>query len=592
MIFFDRRRPPFSTELFYQVGLVWLLASVIMIAVNWQGIVGLRLPDGDDALRLVQLRDLVAGQAWFDLHQYRIDPPQGVLMHWSRLVDLPLLLIYSVLAPLLGADLAERLTLVLVPLLTLGAALLLIGRLAWRLFGQSVVPYACIVLVLCSTVTAQLQPMRIDHHGWQIVCFLAALNGLAARDAHAGGNVAGVAMGLGVAISMELLPLAAMIGAAAAWRWLRDAKAGELCQAYLRALALTAVFAFVVTRGVADAVNHCDALSPAYLAGLLVMAIAFAMLGRIDNLPPLLLALGMVVAVAAGIGQVLGLAPQCIAGPFAMLDPLVKQYWYGNVLEGLPIWHQDPAAILRMIVPPLVGIWAMLRLWQRSGGWLGRFWDEYLLIALGALGLAVMVSRSAIFVTAMAAVPLGWYLSDWRRRAIEAGRRYGPKAALGLILVLIAAPHLPLATFRMAAPALASAGPRAGLACDVPAAAQALRALPAATIFAPIDSGPLLLLHSDHSVVATAHHRGVRGLHDTIAGFLVPPETAEAFVRRRGARYVLICPALTEAAIYRAAAPQGLMSQLAQGRAPAWLRPVALPRQSGLLMWEVMPQSY
>ena len=126
----------------------------------------------------------------------------------------------------------------------------------------------------------------------------------------------------------------------------------------------------------------------------------------------------------------------------------------------------------------------------------------------------------------------------------------------------------------------------------MPAAAQALSALPTSTIFAPIDSGPLLLLHSDHSVVATAHHRGVRGLHDTIAGFLAQPETAEAFVRRRGARYVLICPALTEAAIYRAAAPQGLMSQLAQGRTPAWLHPIALPRQSGLLMWEVVPQSY
>ncbi len=592
MIFFDRRRPPFSTELFYQVGLVWLLASAVMIAVNWQGIVDLRLPDGDDALRLVQLRDLMAGQAWFDLHQYRINPPQGVLMHWSRLVDLPLLLVYSVLAPLLGAAAAERLTLVLVPLLTLGVALLLTGRLAWRLFGQRTVPYACIVLVLCSTITAQMQPMRIDHHGWQIVCFLAALNGLVARDAHAGGNVAGVAMGLGVTISMEMLAIAAIIGAAAAWRWLRDAKAGALCQAYLRALALTAVFAFVVTRGVADPVNHCDALSPAYLAGLLVMAIAFAMLGRAGNLPVLLLALGMVVGVAAGIGQVLGLTPQCLAGPFAMLDPLVQQYWYGNVPEGLPIWHQGPVVILRLMVPPLVGIWAMLLLWQRSAGWLGRFWDEYLLIAMGALGLAVMVSRSAIFVTAMAAVPLGWYLSDWRRRAIEAGRRHGPKAALGLILVLIAVPDWPLATFRMATPAVASAGPRAGLACDVSVAAQALNALPAATIFAPIDSGPMLLLHSDHSVVATAHHRGVQGLHDTIAGFLAQPDAAKAYVRRRGARYVLSCPALTEAAIYRAAAPQGLMAQLTQGRTPDWLRPIALPPQSGLLMWEVVPQSH
>jgi hypothetical protein len=37
----------------------------------------------DDAMRLVEVRDLLAGQAWFDLTQHRLDPPQGSLMHWS-----------------------------------------------------------------------------------------------------------------------------------------------------------------------------------------------------------------------------------------------------------------------------------------------------------------------------------------------------------------------------------------------------------------------------------------------------------------------------------------------------------------------------
>jgi hypothetical protein len=44
----------------------------------------------DDAMRLVQIRDLLAGQGWFDLTQHRLDPPAGVAMHWSRLIDLPI----------------------------------------------------------------------------------------------------------------------------------------------------------------------------------------------------------------------------------------------------------------------------------------------------------------------------------------------------------------------------------------------------------------------------------------------------------------------------------------------------------------------
>src|ERR1700733_1318490 len=48
------------------------------------------ISDTDDATRLVQVHDFLAGQGWFDLTQYRIDPPDGLLMHWSRLVDVPI----------------------------------------------------------------------------------------------------------------------------------------------------------------------------------------------------------------------------------------------------------------------------------------------------------------------------------------------------------------------------------------------------------------------------------------------------------------------------------------------------------------------
>ena len=48
----------------------------------------------DDAMRLVQVRDLLAGQGWFDLTQYRLNPPDGVAMHWSRLIDLPIAILH------------------------------------------------------------------------------------------------------------------------------------------------------------------------------------------------------------------------------------------------------------------------------------------------------------------------------------------------------------------------------------------------------------------------------------------------------------------------------------------------------------------
>lgn len=587
MTWIERRRPALTAELVAQVGLVWLLVSAIFLAAKWYAIAGLQLPDADDSLRLVQLRDLVAGQGWFDLHQYRVDPPRGMLMHWSRLVDLPLYLTYSALAPLFGSALAERITLVVVPLLTLFAALLLTGRLAWRLLGDGAVPYACIVLVLAGAVAGQLQPLRIDHHGWQIVCLLAAMNGLAARNERSGGWVAGAVMALGMTISLELLPLAALIGAVLALRWVIDGKATGLCLHYLQALVVVSGLAFLATRGLSDLAAHCDTLSPPYLAGLAVLTLGLTALGRRQPLTRPTLIAGLTASAAAALWAVLAIAPQCRAGPFAALDPLVQTLWYDNIREGMPVWRQDPAVILRLLVPALAGLWAAALLWRRSHGWLRQFWFEYLLIAGGAVLLGVAVSRSAAFAGALAAVPLGWLLRDWHRRA-KAMRRPGRRLAVLAAAMLLVLPDLPLLAARLVTPARAASSSSAQAVCDIPAAAPALAGLAPTTLFAQIDLGPQLLLHSRHSVIATAHHRAPQALHDVIAAFTSDPAKAEAVVRAHGARYLVVCPGLAETAIYRQAAPQGLMAELVAGHPPTWLKPVPLPQQSGLRMWKVV----
>ncbi len=53
--------------------------------------------DNDDVMRLVQIRDLLAGQSWFDLTQYRLGLDGGTLMHWSRLIDLPIAVLIRLL---------------------------------------------------------------------------------------------------------------------------------------------------------------------------------------------------------------------------------------------------------------------------------------------------------------------------------------------------------------------------------------------------------------------------------------------------------------------------------------------------------------
>ena len=182
-LFVERRRPALTADLLMRVALAWAMIAALLLVTNLQAILAYRFPDPDDTLRLVQVRDLIAGQGWFDLTQHRIDAATGgVPMHWSRLVDLPIAGIILALRGVIGQGAAETGALILVPLLTFGCALMLAGRIAWRLIGEEAAGFACLAMALSVPLIQQMRPMRIDHHGWQVVCVLAAMGRMGDRD--------------------------------------------------------------------------------------------------------------------------------------------------------------------------------------------------------------------------------------------------------------------------------------------------------------------------------------------------------------------------------------------------------------------------
>ncbi|MCQ3942134.1 MAG: hypothetical protein DPW22_02830, partial [Alphaproteobacteria bacterium] len=68
-------------------GLALAAVTVMLLVQHWTN-TGRTLLDTDDAMRLVQMRDWLAGQGWFDPRQHRIAVPYE--SHWSRLIDAPL----------------------------------------------------------------------------------------------------------------------------------------------------------------------------------------------------------------------------------------------------------------------------------------------------------------------------------------------------------------------------------------------------------------------------------------------------------------------------------------------------------------------
>ncbi len=575
-----------------RVVLVWLALAAIMLLAALQRVLQGQFPDPDDALRLVQVRDLLAGQGWFDTTQYRIDPAPGGMggtpMHWSRLVDIPLAAVIGALAPLFGQAVAEQVALIAVPLLTFGATLWFVGRLAWRLLGPQVAVYACLACGFLPALLFQFQPMRIDHHGWQIFCVALALWALSWREAHRGGVLAGLAMAAGLTISIELLPLAAAFGGVLFLRWWRDRYLRWWLVAYMQALALGLVGLFLATRGVRDLAQYCDAVSPAHLGFFLLAALGTGAVAWSTRAERFALAALLALAGAAGLGFFLLAAPHCAATPFGSLDPLVRDFWYINVAEGQPFWNQRPAQAVPVLIQLLAGLGATLALWARSLDWLRHWWRDYALLLGAAILLSLFVWRSAAFASAIAAIPLGWLLARLLERFRTAGSLGGRLGAIALIVVLLA-PSTPFFLERELMPGrfdrqiiqVEESG------CEIRAQAARLDRFAPATIFAPLDIGPAILVKSRHAVVATGHHRAEPAMRDVIRAFTGPPEEAQRIVAAHGAGFLALCSDLVEPRLFAAAAPDGLMAQLLAGTAPDWLEPVEFGGPGEFVLYRV-----
>ncbi len=164
----------------------------------------------DDAMCLVEVRDFLGGQNWFDLSQHRLDPP-GASMHWSRVIDLPLAAIISMLRPVTGQQVAELITLVAWPALLLGAALRLSASIASRLIGgsgnSSVESAAVLLAALSLPALIHFRAGAIDHHNAQIVLLMALVTTLLRLETSVVDVcLAGCAAALSLATGLEMLP--------------------------------------------------------------------------------------------------------------------------------------------------------------------------------------------------------------------------------------------------------------------------------------------------------------------------------------------------------------------------------------------------
>lgn len=555
------------------VGL-WLLVAALLIFINRAAIATMSPPDADDYLRLQQVRDWIAGQGWFDVSQHRINPPEGGAMHWSRIVDAPLALIILALRPLIGQANAELIAAVSMPLLLMGAILLLAYSIAARMLGKGWALVAAGGLPLSMVIYPQIMPLRVDHHGTQIVAALAALWALLdeARPWRSG-VLAGLACAFWLNMSLEAAPVTAAIGALLGVRWLLNGRDWPRLAAFLTSLAACSLVLETITFGNALVSTDCDRLTQPYLLAIIVAAGGAAAGGwgrlRTDWRWRAGLAAAVIIAVV-GVFALSG--PQCLAGPFVALDPLTRTLWLDKVAESIPLWRRDLGAGVAQLGFTLVGCFgAALALRASADDMTRKQWLTLLTLTALASLIMVFVPRTGGVAHAFACIGAAYAARALFVRS-RAEKNLLPRV-FGTAIALLAATPVPwISAYALdVRPAEEVAAPPR-MACDRDIAR--LGAYEPSVMFAPLDISPKIILRTPHAVIATGHHRNHRAIHDVIAAFTSSPDAAERIARTRGAQFLVLCATAPETRIYTKYAPDGLAARLAQGQTPDWLEPV------------------
>ena len=574
---------------FLPIVFVWMVVCLMMAVVSPHLAEG-RFPDVDDSLRLVQVRDLLAGQAWFDLYQHRMNPPEGTLMHWSRLVDAPLAALIWVLALVLPQASAEYITCFAMPLLVLLATMIIVGSLARERFGARIALLAVFAFVLMPMVPGQFQPMRIDHHSWQVLSVAIAVWGIFRPDPARGALIAGLAMAAGLMISLETIVLAAGLALVLLLRWLENSRQSVWLARYLQSLALGLAGLFALTRGAADLMQHCDAISPAHIGFFGTVAVGTSVLAARAHLHPLAVLSGLAVTGLAGLALVGWAAPACLASPFAGLDPLVHKHWYLKVTEGLPLWHRGfseafPAALQCLFA---LGVAACAAL--RGEVTDRRWWRDYALVLAVATVAGFVTYRSIAFAGMVATIPFGWFAARMFERW-RASTGLAPK--LGVAAALYIA-FLPAGIIGMVSPWVDALSPVRTTAtipstCQIEHNGAKLNSVAPAKVFAHLDISPDVLAYSHHSVVASGHHRSEQAMRTVIAAFISQPDVAYEMILETKSDYLVACVDLREMSLYAQSGGQdSLAALLIRGDTPVWLKPVPISAAGNLRFWQIV----
>jgi len=544
----------------------------------------------DDIMRLMSVRDWLAGQGWYDVAQYRLVPPEGVDLHWSRYIDLGIAAIILPLSMFMSMDMAEQIAVTVFPTLVLLITLCVMGFGTRRVFGT----HAAAIALLSTAfwpVTSGLHSSagNLDHHNLQLL--MMALVGFALiwpdKPVRAG-LVGGTAAAFSLAIGLESLPFIVWSGLAFLLRALfLDRHQGRpRLISFCLALAVGALALFLGQTPPAQwFATLCDQLG---LPTLILIGIAVAAClapyaiggsGR-SHWVHLVMTGGLV---AIGVALAWPVIGTCVTGPYGNLPLSLQETISDRITEARPahIYAQThTTAALIFLLPILLAAVLGLGRWlvdRRANADTQKTQALGLLLLLGLFGLAMCFVQMRTVIMAASVVPVIGGVVVARLVAAYLQRR---DIAKGLLAIIVAAAMIsPISVVKPFLPLFDRDKPESRVAtenCRTHAALKALDAVPPGLILTHTNFGPALIWATHHAGLSAPYHRSAAALANGILPFGMEEAEMRAYILRTDATHVLLC---------RGARYDGdFATALAAGDTVDWLIPVPLDDTPNILL--------
>jgi hypothetical protein len=328
-------------SLFHASLLIYVTAIIIIFLNMADGVA--QVSDVDDQMRGLQIRHLLSANGrWFDFQLPFIAMPEPYFSPWSRLVDLPYVIVAAIAGMFVTSEAALKIAFFTVPLLMLVPFSILVALLLKRMVPlETFTPRMQVILVVVTvcflaSVVQEFSPGRIDHHNIQMLAMMMIACGLMLWSFR-GGFLAGLGAAVSLVTGLEALPFVVIVWAGLVIAHLAGSSNSRsmLLGACVAMLLGTVISAFSFLGPVAMRSVQCDAFSAPYIFSMILapLSICASLYGtsRASRLPvraaSIILPLLLIVAAAAY------LFPQCLQGPYGMLGPLEREFWLDRLLQ-------------------------------------------------------------------------------------------------------------------------------------------------------------------------------------------------------------------------------------------------------------------